>query len=201
MNHLESLALIALAPVAFAASGCAWTGAHVSKDLVELARETKQGGHFVIEVDEDGRVIDADTEIEIASVPKAVMDAAEKEVPGAVVSAEKEIALGRHYWEVEKKVDGRSIQIMLDDDARIVGKEVELAPKDWPERIVAAANSAVPAGKITTVELVTGPEALGATEYHVKKDLGAEILRISVLPDGKVSRFVRKIHGEFKPPR
>jgi hypothetical protein len=196
MNPARSLAL-----VLFAATGCVWTGTHVSKDLVELSRETRPGGAFVIEVAADGSVVDADTEIEIARVPVAIMEAADKEVPGLAVSAEKEIALGKHYWEVEKKVAGRSIQIMIDDDGKVVGKETELAPDAWPEKIVAAANQAVPTGRITTVELVTGPEALGATEYHVKKDLGNEILRISVLPDGTVSRYVRKIRGEFKPPR
>jgi hypothetical protein len=105
------------------------------------------------------------------------------------------------YWEIEKKVDGRTIELMIDDAGKLLGKEEELAKANWPEAIVKAANQAVPEGQITTVELVTGPEALGGTEYHVKKDLGKEILRISVLKDGTVTRYVRKIRGEFKPPR
>ena len=184
-----------------ACSGCVWTGCHVSRDLVELARQTRTGGEFVIEVAEDGQVINADAQVEMSSVPKAILEAAERELPGPAVDAEREIAIGVRYWEIEKKVDGRTIELMIDDAGKLLGKEEELAKANWPEAIVKAVNQAVPEGQITTIELVTGPEALGGTEYHVKKDLGKEILRISVLKDGTVMRYVRKIRGEFKPPR
>jgi len=184
-----------------ACNGCVWTGCHVSRDLVELARQTRTGGEFVIEVAEDGQVINADAQVELSSVPKAILEAAERELPGPAVDAEREIAIGVRYWEIEKKVDGRTIELMIDDAGKLLGKEEELAKANWPEAIVKAANQAVPEGQITTVELVTGPEALGGTEYHVKKNLGKEILRISVLKDGTVTRYVRKIRGEFKPPR
>jgi len=184
-----------------ACSCCVWTGCHVSRDLVELARQTRTGGEFVIEVAEDGQVINADAQVEMSSVPKAILEAAERELPGPAVDAEREIAIGVRYWEIEKKVDGRTIELMIDDAGKLLGKEEELAKANWPEAIVKAVNQAVPEGQITTIELVTGPEALGGTEYHVKKDLGKEILRISVLKDGTVTRYVRKIRGEFKPPR
>jgi len=184
-----------------ACSGCVWTGCHVSRDLVELARQTRTGGEFVIEVAENGQVINADAQVEMSSVPKAILEAAERELPGPAVDAEREIAIGVRYWEIEKKVDGRTIELMIDDAGKLLGKEEELAKANWPEAIVKAVNQAVPEGQITTIELVTGPEALGGTEYHVKKDLGKEILRISVLKDGTVTRYVRKIRGEFKPPR
>jgi len=184
-----------------ACSGCVWTGCHVSRDLVELARQTRTGGEFVIEVAEDGQVINADAQVEMSSVPKAILEAAERELPGPAVDAEREIAIGVRYWEIEKKVDGRTIELMIDDAGKLLGKEEELAKANWPEAIVKAVNQAVPEGQITTIELVTGPEALGGIEYHVKKDLGKEILRISVLKDGTVTRYVRKIRGEFKPPR
>jgi len=184
-----------------ACSGCVWTGCHVSRDFVELARQTRTGGEFVIEVAEDGQVINADAQVEMSSVPKAILEAAERELPGPAVDAEREIAIGVRYWEIEKKVDGRTIELMIDDAGKLLGKEEELAKANWPEAIVKAVNQAVPEGQITTIELVTGPEALGGTEYYVKKDLGKEILRISVLKDGTVTRYVRKIRGEFKPPR
>jgi len=181
--------------------GCMGGGSHVSKDVVDLSRETRRGGEFVIEVDEKGNVINADAQVEISRVPKYVIEAADREVQGSVVTAEHEIAGKMHYWEVEKKVQGRSIFLMVAEDGKIVGKEEELPQSGWPKHIVDAANKAVPAGVIRTIELVTGPEALGGTEYHVKKDFGGEVLRISVLEDGKVTREVRKIRGEFKPPR
>jgi hypothetical protein len=190
-----------LLAASLACSGCVWTGCHVSRDLVDLARQTRTGGEFVIEVAEDGQVINADAQVELSSVPKAILEAAERELPGPAVDAEREIAIGVRYWEIEKKVDGRTIELMIDDAGKLLGKEEELAKANWPEAIVKAANQAVPEGQITTVEWVTGPEALGGTEYHVKKDLGKEILRISVLKDGTVTRYVRKIRGEFKPPR
>lgn len=176
--------------------------ARVSKDLVDLARQTKTGGEFVIEVDESGKVINADAQVEVSRVPKALLDAADREVPGPAVSAEREIADGgKHFWEVEKKVQGRSIFLMMSEDGKVVGREDELAQSAWPPHVVAAVNKAVPQGAIRTIERVTGPEALGGTEYHVKKEIGGEILRISVLENGTVTRKVRKIKGEFKPPQ
>jgi uncharacterized protein YuzE len=181
-------------------AGC-MGGARVSKDVVDLARETRTGGEFVIEVDESGKVINADAQVEVSRVPKAVMDVADREVPGPVASAEREIAGKSHYWEVEKKVQGRSVFLMISADGKVVGRETELPRNEWPQHVVDAANKAVPTGPIKTIELVTGPEALGGTEYHVKKDIGGEVLRISVLENGTVTRYVRKIKGEFKPPR
>jgi len=176
--------------------------ARVSKDLVDLARQTKTGGEFVIEVDESGKVINADAQIDVSRVPQSVREAADREVPGPAVSAEREIASGgKLYWEVEKKVQGRSIFLMMSEDGKVVGREDELPQSAWPKHVVAAVNKAVPQGAIRTIEKVTGPEALGGTEYHVKKDIGGEILRISVLEDGTVTRKVRKIKSEFKPPQ
>lgn len=181
--------------------GCMGGGSHLSKDVVDLARETRRGGEFVIEVDEKGKVINADAQVEMSRVPKVVMDAANREVPGPAVDAEREIAGKLHYWEIEKRVSGRTVEIMIDEDGKVVGKEEELAQSTWPKFVVDAANKAVPGAPIRTIELVTGPEALGGTEYHVKKDVGGEILRLSVLENGTVSRQVRKIKSEFKPPR
>ena len=45
------------------------------------------------------------------------------------------------------------------------------------------------------------PTELLSASAAVLQDLGKEILRISVLKDGTVTRYVRKIRGEFKPPR
>jgi len=180
--------------------GCMGGGSHVSKDVVDLARETRRGGEFVIEVDEKGNVINADAQVEVSKLPKYVIEAADREVQGSIVTAEHEIAGKMHYWEVEKKVQGRSIFLMVAEDGRIVGKEEELPQSRWPKHVVDAANRAA-SGPIRTIELVTGPEALGGTEYHVKKDIGGEILRLSVLEDGTVTRKVRKIKGEFKPPQ
>ena len=176
--------------------------ARVSKDLVDLARQTKTGGEFVIEVDETGKVINADAQVDISRVPKSVMEVADREVPGPAFTAEREIADGgKQYWEVEKKVQGRSIYLMISEDGKVVGREDELPQSQWPPHVVAAVNKAVPMGAIRTIEKVTGPEALGGTEYHVKKDIGGEILRISVLEDGTVTRKIRKIKSEFKPPQ
>jgi len=187
--------------VALGATACITTKGAVSRDVVDLSRMTRRGGEFVIEVDEKGNVINADAQVEMSIVPKAVIDAANREVPGPAVDAEKEIAQDMSYWEIEKKVDGRTIEIMITEDGRIVGKEEELARAKWPQFVVDAANRAAPGGQITTVELVTGPEALGGTEYHVKKMIRGEVLRISVLEDGTVSRQIRKIKSEFRAPQ
>jgi len=188
------------AALMLALAGCKSGGWSVSDEVLALGQDTRIGGEFVIEVDEEGEVVSADTQVELARVPKAVMAAADKAVPGPAVDAEIEIALGVRYWEVEKQVEGRTVELVLTEDGELVGKEEELPSAKWPKQVVEAANKAVPQGQITTVEWIEGPEALGGKEYHVKKDVGGELVRISVLEDGRIGRLVRKIKAEFKAP-
>ncbi len=172
-------------------------------DVVSLMNGTRVGGEFAVEVDASGNVTWIEAGIAVDDVPKVCRDAADKEVPeGKAVDGEKEWIDGTVYWEVVKEVDGRRHEVLMKEDGTVVGHEEELAEADWPKDVVAAADKAVPDGKIVIIEKVQGLEAGGPPEYHVKKEIDGEQQRISVSMEGaKVGRILRKINAEFRVPR
>lgn len=199
---MKQMLIVAAMALPFLGCQSAAGGWNVSREILELAQETKLGGIVVIESDANGKVLNADCVIDTARLPKAVVAAAEKELPGPIDYAEREVAMDQKYWEVVKKVDGRDVALVFDDAGKLVGKEEELPTSKWPSPAVAAANGAVPGGKVVMVEFVWGPEALGGREWHVKKDIDGEVVRISVLEkDLQVTRVLRKIRAEFKAPK
>lgn len=183
-------------------AACAGMGHGMSKSLVELAQETRMGGEFVLEVEQNGSVVGAEAEISPSDVPQACRDAAQTHAPGGqVTGAEKEVVKGKTYYELRLMVRGRRVEVMMKPDGTQVGREEELAPSDVPAGIVDAARSAVPDGTLVVVERVSGPEALVGESFHVKLRVHDEIQRVSVTQDGKVVKILRKIKAEVKVPR
>jgi hypothetical protein len=200
MRKSGAVVLVALACVG--CSSLTSRSSRVPTDLVALAQQTKRGGLFMIEVDGSGLVTGAACDVDVATLPKECVAAADQAAPGGrTVGAEKEWIDGVTYYEVVKEFDGRSTEILLTADGKVAGREDELDLAKAPKDVVAAANAAFPQGEVVAVEKVVGPEALGGTEHHVKKKIDGEVLRISVLPDLKIGRVLRKIRAEFKAPR
>lgn len=203
---------IAWMSLAAAVAGAAWfalpAGARpcctvcVPAVITEYARATKPGGEFTMELDACGRLWRLEAEIEPAQLPPACAAAAERAVPGGkVVRALKDWIDGCCYYEVVKEVDGLRREVLMLPDGRVVGGEDVLEPGSVPPGVLAAAATAAPGGEVEAVEAIHGPEALGGRETHVKTRVGGEVQRVSVLPDGRVGRVVRKIHAEVKLPR
>jgi hypothetical protein len=156
------------------------------------------GGQFMIEVDTTGRILAYSAEIEVDKVPEACRAAVEKAAPGGkTVGAEREIIGGTSYWEVEKEIDGLKLEYLVTEDGKIAGSEKVL--RDPPAEVVKAANTLMPEGKVVAVELVEGPETLGAPEHHVKKEVSGEQIRIRVTAKGAVEQL-RKLRSELKVP-
>ena len=89
-------------------------GPRLSKEAVDLLRETSPGGECVLEMDEEGNVVAVEAGIPVSAVPVEFLEAADRYVPGGkAVGAEKEWALGRLYWEVIKEVDGVRYEILI----------------------------------------------------------------------------------------
>jgi len=86
-------------------------------------------------------------------------------------------------------------------DGTVVGSEMVVKPESAAKGVLEASEKAAPGSELVAVERVTGPEALGGAEWHVKRRLNGEVLRISVLDDGSIGRVYRKIVGETKVPR
>lgn len=180
-------------------SACA-TG--IPSRVVDLARDTKPGGSFFIEFDAEGKVLGADAEVDVAQLPPALVAAANAAYPGGeVIGAEKEFSGGETVWEVVKRIDGRTWEILVDEEGAIIGGEEALARAAWPAKVVAAAEAATGGGTLVAVERVWGPEAWGGEAYHVKIELDGDSLRVGVSEAGAVVRVVRRIPGQVRVPR
>lgn len=171
--------------------------------VLEFAKMTKAGGEFALEMDGAGNLVALEAEVDVSALPKAALDAAAKAFPGSKpVSGEREWIAGVAYWEVVLDVAGSRVEFLVLENGTEGGREEVLKPADCPKAVLDAADKAVPGGTLEAVEKVSGAEAAGrGMEYHVKKRVDGEVLRISVSPDGKVPLVLRKIRAEVKIPR
>jgi len=177
--------------------GCAG----LPREIVSLAQDTKVGGELAFEIDESGKIIGMDAEVDPSTVPQVCRDAADRHYPGgSVTGAEKEWNDGKLYWEIVKNIDGQRVEILMNVDGSVAGYEKALRSNEVPAGVVEAATKAVPNGRLVVVERVTGPEAKLGEEYHVKMDVNGEQMRVGV-GGGKVVRVVRKIHADFRVPQ
>lgn len=196
---MRTVPMILLAPFALL-TACATPG--IPAHVVDLARDTRPGGSFFIEFGADGSVLGADAEVEVARVPPALVAAANAQYPGGeVIGAEKEYAHGGVVWEVVKRIDGRTWELLLDEKGAIIGGEEALAQSAWPAAVVDSAVAAAGGGKVDAVERVWGPEAWGGEAYHVKIMKNGDSLRVGVDAKGAVVRVVRRIPGQVRVPR
>jgi hypothetical protein len=183
-------------------AGCAGIGgARVPKSIAMLAQDTKPGGDLAFEIDESGKIIGMDAEVDPSTVPLVCREAADQHYPGGrVIGAEKEWNAGKLYWEIVKDINGQRFEILMKPDGSLAGHEEALRRNDVPADVIAVAKDAVPNGRVIVVERVTGPEAKMGEEFHVKMQVGAEVLRVGV-GGGKVVRIVRKIRADFRVPQ
>jgi len=201
---LCSLVLLSLGLVACVSARSARpaAGGGIPPQVVALAAETKPGGSFFIEFGPDGRLLGADAEVAIETVPPALVAAANAKHPGGeIVGGEKEWAGGRIVWEVVKVIDGQTWEILVSSDGQVIGGEQALASSAWPANVVEAATKATDGGSVDAVEHVWGPEAWGGEYYHVKVMKDGDSLRVGVDQSGKVVRVVRRVPGQVRVPR
>lgn len=186
--------------LAFPCAGCA--GTRVSSDVLEVARATMPGGEFHIEFAADGRVVEAGGAIPLEEVPAACRAAVDAAFPGGrQTGAELLVVAKERVWLVAKQIEGRSFEILVEDDGTIFGGEESLAWGDWPPEIVDAARAAVPEAQLERVERVWGKEARGGEAYHVKFSERGESVRVGVSAEGQVVRVVRRMVGQVRVPR
>jgi hypothetical protein len=160
------------------------------------------GGEFALEITSDGGVGRLESQVALADVPKVCLDASEKHAGGGTPTrGDKQWIAGETYWQVTRDVGGLRHETVMKPDGTVVGSEVVTKPEACAKGILEASEKAAPGSELVVVERITGPEALGGAEWHVKRKLNGEVLRISVRDDGSVGRVVRKVPGETKIPR
>lgn len=173
----------------------------LAPEVVALAAGAKVGGLVTLEIGAGGRIVCYGAQIDLAAVPAVCLETARTAVPGGrIVSAEKQVVEGVTYYEIEEDDDDQRVELLVTPDGRLAGREDELVAGTAPARVLAAANALVPHGTLSAVELVQGPETLGGLEYHVKKAIGGEIVRIRVTDQGAVE-VLRKLRTELRVPR
>ena len=124
--------------------------------------------------------------IKVEDLPKVVLDAAKKAFPEAkVVGASKEVEDGETIYEVMLTLDGKSIDLGIDDDGDIEAVEREIEVEDLPKAVIRATAKNFPAGKIVKVEEVSDEDDVVVYELAIKVG-DKKLIEIVMSPNGKV---------------
>lgn len=125
----------------------------------------------------------SETKVTLQDLPAAVQQAVKETSKRATLRGlSKEVKDGVTLYEVEMTVNGRTRDVTIDGDGRIVMVEEQTTLSDIPPAARAAIEKAVGDGKLVLVEKVTKGETT-FYEGHVTK--GSKAFEVKVGADGK----------------
>ncbi len=105
--------------------------------------------------------------IPVEKLPAAVMKTVKKKFHEArIVGASKEVEDGATTYEVELKVEGRSVDVALNADGKILEIEKEVPVDELPKAVKKRLAARYPGAKIEKVEEITKGED-GPVHYEV----------------------------------
>ena len=122
-----------------------------------------------------------------ADLPKAVKATVKKLYPDAkIVGASKETDEKEKetMYEVEMMVDGKSVDLAIDDEGELEETEKEINAADLPKAVTRAAAKRFPNAKITKVEEVTDEDDKVVYELALIHD--GEKMEVVIAPNGKI---------------
>ncbi len=127
--------------------------------------------------------------IALDKLPKAVTESIKKRFPkGEMASAVTETVDKKTTFEITLKDGGSRFDVNINDDGTITGFEKEVAIKDMPKAVVAAAVAKYPNAKQKKGEEVykvaDGKETLAY--YEVIFEIDGKDVEVEVLADGKL---------------
>jgi uncharacterized membrane protein YkoI len=169
----------------------------------QTANEVRRmGAEDAIEVTltRGGRLAEVEFHVAAASLPAGVLRAMDEQVTGGeIVDAEVEYIAGRVYYEVAKRVGGRTTEILFDEEGRPSQWEIEVAPEAAPKAVLDAADRSCPGGTVRSVEEIrdAGRHLLA---YHVKKEDGGLRYKVEIGPAGQVLVVLREVAAEIEVP-
>ncbi len=167
---------------------------------MDLARASQPGGKVELEYVGSGAVAVATRSVRIEDVPAVCLVTARNSAPGSeVTGARVQVIRGVPYFEVDVVRDALAKEILTTADGEVVGEEEQIRPEDAPAGVLACAHGAVPSGVIVSVERVWGPQAIGEPEFHVKKNVDGDILRVRVTR-GAAVEVLRIVPAVIKVP-
>ena len=125
-------------------------------------------------------------EIEVYELPKAVIKAAKKAFPKAkiVAAAKEKDEEDETIFEVMMKLDGKSIDLAIDEEGEIEEVEKEIEVEDLPSAVVKSAKQAFPKAKIKKVEEVSDED--DKVVYEVSFELKGKMVEVAMSPNGKI---------------
>jgi uncharacterized membrane protein YkoI len=127
-----------------------------------------------------------ETKIEVSDLPKVVVKAAKKAFPQAkIVGAAKEAEDGETIFEVMMKLDGKSIDLAIDDEGDIEEIEREINFEDLPRAVINAARARFPTGEFAKVEEVSDEDDKVVYELTVETE-DDETVEVFMSPNGKI---------------
>lgn len=127
-------------------------------------------------------------ELSKSQVPKAVIEAFEKEYPNAKPSEfEKETFEGRAAYEIEYKENGKEYELVYSADGILVQKEEEIDIQSLPEPVVQAVKKAHPKAHIKEAEKLMKPDGT-LTGYEVEIKSEGKKSELELDTNGKVLR-------------
>ena len=125
--------------------------------------------------------------IKADDLPKAVKATVKKLYPDAKVvgtSKETDEKEKETIYEVELKVDGKSVDLAINDEGEVEETEKEIDADDLPKAVTRAAAKRFPNGKITKVEEVTDENEKVVYELAVTNK--GKKLEAVMSPNGKI---------------
>lgn len=127
----------------------------------------------------------SEKKVKMKDLPPAVQATVKQQSEGASLRGlAKEVENGKTFYEAELKVNGRTKDVLIDTDGKVVSVEEEVALSAVPAAARAEIEKQAGKRKIQLVESVTKDGAIAYYEVHVKS--GLRMKEIKVAPDGKL---------------
>lgn len=168
-------------------------GAQIGELVKEIADgktlyrvELKSGGREKeILIDADGKVVEIEEEIALKDLPPPVQTTVREQSKGAQIRGfTKEIENEKTFYEVELRVSGRTKDVLMDADGKVVEVEEQVALNTVPAAARAEIQKQAGKDKILLVESVTKGGTLAYYEAHFKTIGGEREVKVS--PEGKI---------------
>ena len=147
-------------------------------DHLEVTVQTadKQEKELLFKLDGKAEFVEAATaaaeepdKIEISQLPKPVSDAVKKKYPKAEIkSAEKGNEDGKTVYEVSIKDGNDNMDVTLNPEGKILLVEKEVAAKDLPPAVLAAAKAKHPGGNVKLCEELWKDDKLSGYEVTIE---------------------------------
>ena len=122
--------------------------------------------------------------IPLDRVPAAVRKAVTTKFPKAELKgASKEVEKGKTTYEIQMTLDGRNVDVLLEEGGKILAVEKEIAAKDLPAAVSGAIKAKYPDAPIKKAEEITEGET---KKFEVVLTVGKKTVEVVLDPKGKI---------------